>query len=198
MSSEAPATNARPASRGQMFLAFSALSMQGFGGVMAIARRELVERRGWLSPERFLADWSTAHVLPGPNVVNLSVMVGDRFFGWTGAVVAVAGLFVFPLMLLLLLALGFDTYSALPTVQGALKGIAVVVAALIASTAAKMLPSLRGHPGGRWFCLCCATVTLVMVLVLHWPLHWVLGSVGLFAWAWTFHCLRKLHLSDTT
>lgn len=187
----------RPASRGQMFLAFSALSMQGFGGVMAIARRELVERRGWLTPERFLADWSTAHVLPGPNVVNLSVMVGDRFFGWTGAVVAVAGLFVFPLVLVLLLAVGFEAYGAVPAVQGALKGIAAVVAALIASTAAKMLPALRGHPAGRGFCALCGAVTLAMVLVLHWPLHWVLGSVGLFAWAWTFYRLSASRKADT-
>lgn len=180
-----------------MFLAFSALSMQGFGGVMAIARRELVERRSWLTPERFLADWSTAHVLPGPNVVNLSVMVGDRFFGWTGAVVAVAGLFVFPLVLVLLLAVGFEAYGTMPAVQGALRGIAAVVTALIASTAAKMLPALRGHPGGRWFCTLCGVLTLTMVLVLHWPLHWVLGSVGLFAWAWTFFRLGTSREPDS-
>lgn len=182
-----------PQSRTDIFLAFSALSMQGFGGVMAIARRELVERRGWLSPDRFLADWAVAHVLPGPNVVNLSVMVGDRYFGWTGAAAAVAGLFVFPLMLVLLLAVGFESYGAVPAVQGALKGIAAVVTALIASTAAKMLPSLRAHIGGRWFCLLTGALTLTMVLVLHWPLPWVLGSVGLFAWAWTYHRLGARH-----
>jgi chromate transporter len=172
-----------------MFLAFSILSMQGFGGVMAIARRELVEKRAWLTPERFLADWAVAHVLPGPNVVNLSVMVGDRFFGWTGAAVAVAGLFTFPLLLVLLLAVGFESYGSIAAVQGALKGIAAVVTALIASTAAKMLPSMRAHPGGRLFCLFCGMVTLALVLVLRWPLPWILGSVGLTAWAWTFYRL---------
>ncbi|UJW83144.1 chromate transporter [Hydrogenophaga sp. SL48] len=182
-------TEKRPASRSQMFLAFSILSMQGFGGVMAIARRELVEKRGWLTPERFLADWAVAHVLPGPNVVNLSVMVGDRFFGWTGAVVAVAGLFTFPLLLVLLLAVGFESYGSITAVQGALKGIAAVVTALIASTAAKMLPSMRAHPGGRLFCLFCGIVTLALVLVLRWPLPWILGSVGLTAWAWTYYRL---------
>ncbi len=105
-------------------------------------------------------------------------------------------MFVFPLLLVLLLAVGFEAYGALPAVQGALKGIAAVVAALIACTAAKMLPALRGHPGGRWFCGCCAAVTLAMVLVLHWPLHWVLGSVGLFAWAWTFHRLGSSRPPD--
>lgn len=190
------ATAHRPSSRTAIFLAFSALSLQGFGGVMAIARRELVEKRRWLSPERFLADWSVAHVLPGPNVVNLSVMLGDRFFGWSGAAAAVAGLFVFPLLLVLLLAVGFESYGAEPVVQGALKGIAAVVTALIASTATKMLPSLRTHPGGRWFCLFAGALTLAMVLVLRWPLPWVLGSVGLFAWGWTYHRLGSQKVPD--
>jgi chromate transporter len=179
----------RPKSRVQMFLAFSILSMQGFGGVMAIARRELVEKRAWLSAERFLADWAVAHVLPGPNVVNLSVMLGDRFFGWTGAAVAVAGLFTFPLILVLLLAVGFESYGSIPAVQGALKGIAAVVTALIACTAAKMLPTFRAHPGGWFFCLLCGMVTLGLVLLLRWPLPWILGSVGLTAWAWTYYRL---------
>jgi chromate transporter len=179
----------RPKSRLQVFLAFSILSMQGFGGVMVIARRELVERRGWLTPERFLADWAVAHVLPGPNVVNLSVMVGDRFFGWTGAGLALAGLFTFPLLLVLLLAVGFESFGSTPAIQGALRGIAAVVTALIASTAAKMLPSLNAHPGGRLFCLACGVATLAMVLVLRWPLPWILSSVGFVAWCWTYYRL---------
>ena len=186
-----PLTEFRPASRTQLFLAFTVLSMQGFGGVMAIARRELVERRQWLSPERFLADWSVAHVLPGPNVVNLSVMLGDRYFGWTGAVTAVAGLLVLPFLLVLLLAVGFESLGATPEIQGALRGIAAVVTALIASSAARMLPSLREHPGGRWFCLTAGALTLLMVLVLRWPLPWVLGSVGLAACGWTYHRLGR-------
>jgi chromate transporter len=192
------AADPRPLNRTQLFLAFSWLSLQGFGGVMAIARRELVERKRWLTPERFLADWAVAHVLPGPNIVNLSVMLGDRHFGWTGAVAAVAGLFVFPLLLVLLLAIGFESYSHVVWVQGALKGIAVVVAALIASTAAKMLPSLRGHAGGRWFCLAAGVLTLSMVLVLRWPLLWVLGSVGTLAWGWTYYRLGSLKTPENT
>lgn len=163
---------------------------------MAIARRELVEKRRWLTPERFLADWSVAHVLPGPNIVNLSVIVGDRFFGWTGALVAVAGLIFFPLLLVLLLSLGFESYGNAPMVQGALNGIAAVVTALIASTAAKMVPLLRAHPGGLPFCLMAGLLTMAMVLVLRWPLPWVLGSVGLLAWGWTYHRLGAVQASQ--
>mgnify|MGYP000232473147 CR=1 FL=1 len=62
--------------------------MKGFGGVIAVAQRELVEREAWLTREQFLELLSVAQVLPGPNIVNLSMMIGDRFFGLRGAVVA--------------------------------------------------------------------------------------------------------------
>src|SRR5690606_38121855 len=90
---------ARPASLAHLFVAFTVLAMQGFGGVIAVAQHELCQRRGWLTPAEFLEMLSTAQVLPGPNVCNLSVMVGDRFFGWRGALVALAGMVALPLSL---------------------------------------------------------------------------------------------------
>jgi len=78
----------RPASLRQLFWAFSALALQGFGGVLAVVQRELVERKQWLSQKEFLEDWAVAQILPGPNVVNLSLMWGGRYFGWRGACVA--------------------------------------------------------------------------------------------------------------
>ena len=81
-----------PAQLGELFWAFSCLSLQGFGGVLAVVHRELVEKRGWLTAEAFLEDWAVAQVMPGPNVCNLALMFGDRHFGWRGAVTALAGL----------------------------------------------------------------------------------------------------------
>ena len=80
----------RPTSLLQLFLAFTRLALQGFGGVLAVAQRELVERLGWLTKEEFVETLAIAQVLPGPNVVNLSMMIGDRFFGLRGAVVALS------------------------------------------------------------------------------------------------------------
>ena len=68
-----------------LFVAFTALAMQGFGGVLPVAQRELVDRRGWLTREQFLETLSIGQVLPGPNIVNVALMVGDRFYGWRGA-----------------------------------------------------------------------------------------------------------------
>jgi hypothetical protein len=66
-----------PRSSGHLFRAFSVIALQGFGGVLAVVQRELVERRGWLTREQFLEGWAVAQTLPGPNVVNLALMLGD-------------------------------------------------------------------------------------------------------------------------
>jgi chromate transporter len=86
-----------PRSKSELFVAFTWLALQGFGGVMAVAQRELVERLRWLSKEQFVELLSLSQVLPGPNVINMSLMFGDRHFGWRGALTAVAGMLAAPL-----------------------------------------------------------------------------------------------------
>ena len=98
-----PATP-RPANPWALFVAFSRLSVMGFGGVLPIAHRELVERLRWLTPEVFTELLSVGQVLPGPNVVNLSLMVGDRYFGLRGALAALAGMLLAPTASVLTLA----------------------------------------------------------------------------------------------
>ena len=104
MPSADTAPTARPASPGALFLAFTRLALQGFGGVLPVAQRELVERLRWLSREDFLALLALGQVLPGPNIVNLALMIGDRFFGARGAAAALAGILGAPLLLVLALA----------------------------------------------------------------------------------------------
>ena len=81
-----------PRSRADLFWSFTWLALQGFGGVLAVVQRELVEKKRWMTNEEFLEDWAVAQVLPGPNVVNLSLMLGDRYFGLRGALAALAGI----------------------------------------------------------------------------------------------------------
>ena len=87
-----------------LFWAFSAMALQGFGGVMAVAQNELVEKRRWMTREEFIGDWAVAQIMPGPNMINLSLMMGDRCFGLRGALAAMAGMLTFPSMLVLTLA----------------------------------------------------------------------------------------------
>ena len=88
----APSERPQPHSVRDLFFSFTWLALQGFGGVLAIVQREVVEKKKWLTPEEFLEDWAVAQVLPGPNVINLSVMIGDRYFGVRGAAAALAGM----------------------------------------------------------------------------------------------------------
>ncbi len=177
----------RPDSPAQLFWVCTGISMQGFGGVVAIVQRELVERRRWLTPSEFAEDWAVAQTLPGANVVNLCMMLGSRYHGLRGACAAVAGMLLFPAVLLVGLAVLYGSVSEAPRVQGALRGVGAVAAGLIAATALKMAPTLRRNPLGPWLGGAIAALAFVGVALLRIPLGWVLltlglGSCGLAYW----------------
>lgn len=171
---------ARPASLRELFIAFTLLALQGFGGVIAVAQRELCERRRWLDAREFVDMLASAQVLPGPNVCNLSLMIGDRFFGWRGALTALAGMILAPMALMLLLAWGLGEASSLPHAQGlirgALGGIAAVAAGQIIGTVLKLSAPLREHELGWPACL--GLAALALVVHWRWPLVQVLLSLG--------------------
>ena len=176
----------RPASPRDLFWSFTWLALQGFGGVLAIVQREMVEKKKWLTPDEFLEDWAVAQVLPGPNVVNLALMMGDRYFGLRGAIAAVAGMLAVPLGGILALAVLYAHYSAQPQVAGALRGMGAVAGGLITATGIKLLPQLRKHPLGFGVCLGFAAVVLAAIAWLRIPLGWVLLVVGGVACFWTW------------
>ena len=176
----------RPASLKVLFWSFAALALQGFGGVLAVVQRELVERRRWLSREEFVEDWAVAQILPGPNVINLSLMLGDRYFGLRGAFTALAGLLAFPLVIVLLLASFFALVADQPAAQGALRGMGAVAAGLITATGLKLIAALRSNVMGMVACWLVAGVTFGAIALLRLPLAAVLAAVGVPAclWAW--------------
>ena len=96
-----PTPLARPESPKDLFIAFTLLALQGFGGVLAVAQRVLCDQRRWLTREQFVEILAIGQVLPGPNVCNVALMVGDRFFGWRGAFAALAGMMAVPLVIVL-------------------------------------------------------------------------------------------------
>lgn len=180
---------ARPHTAGELFWSFTWLALQGFGGVMAVVQRELVEKRRWLTNEEFMEDWAVAQTLPGPNVVNLSIMIGDRYLGLRGALAALAGMLVFPLLLVLALAVVYAQFASNPAVAGALRGMGAVAAGLVAGVGVKLLASLRRHPLGLPLCLTFIALTMGAVLALRWPLAWILPLVGGAACALTWRRL---------
>jgi len=170
-----------PRSKTELFFAFNSLSLQGFGGVLAIAQRDLVERRRWLTREQFLEMLSIGQVLPGPNIVNLALMFGDRFFGIGGAIAALAGMLLVPLAIVLALAAAYAEFSHIAVVAGALRGMGAVAAGLIIATAIKLIGSLHGNALGRPAAALLVLATVATIAWLRWPLVWVIGGLGTLA-----------------
>ncbi len=179
MSKDQPLTV--PVSNKELFFTFTRLALQGFGGVLPIAQRVLCEQKRWLSKEQFVEILSLGQVLPGPNVCNVALMVGDRFFGWRGALSALAGMMAVPLVILLILTALYAENASHPMVAGALKGMGAVSAGLIIGSALKLISTLKNNPMGVPFCAVVSAVAFGLVAVTRWPLVWVLLGVGVVA-----------------
>ena len=178
---DSPPPRLRPHSKTDLFVSFSWLALQGFGGVLAIVQHALVEKKQWLSREEFLEDWAVAQILPGPNVVNLSLMIGDRYFGIPGALAALAGMLTFPLIVVLAIAALFTGVSDLPQVQGALRGMGAVASGLIAATGLKLIGALKSNVLGVPVCIALFAITFIAIACLRIPLIWVLLGGGSLA-----------------
>lgn len=178
----------RPASPWALFVAFSLLALQGFGGVIAIAQRVVVEQRRWLTKTEFLELLAAGQVLPGPNVVNLSLMIGDRFFGWRGALAAMGGMILPPMAVVLAATVLYGRLAPdLPALAGALRGMGAVSAGMILATGLKLMGGLAKQPLGRRVGLVYAGMTALAVGALRWPMAAVvlgLGSVAVLHAAW--------------
>lgn len=175
-----------PATAWEMFRVFNALALQGFGGVIAVAQRELVERQRWLTREQFVEALAVGQVLPGPNIVNVALMIGDRFLGLRGAFASLAGLILGPLVIVLVLAALYGQLASVPSVAGALRGMGAVSAGLVIATALRLLPTLRTGPLGVPAAAALVVATALALAWLKWPMVWVvlgLGALGM-ALAW--------------
>jgi len=187
---------ARPSSPLDLFVTFTLLALQGFGGVLAVTQRELCERKRWLTHAQFVEVLSIGQVLPGPNVVNVALIIGDRYFGWRGAFSALAGMMTLPLVIVLALAAAYVEFAQVAAVAGALRGMAAVAAGLIIGTALRLAASLRGTPIGGVAAVTLAMASFVAVALLRWPLVWVLLALGAVGTAWTWRRLATQERSE--
>jgi chromate transporter len=186
----------RPRHLRDLFFTFNALALQGFGGVLAVAGRVLVDQKRWLSQAEFVETLSLAQVLPGPNIVNLALMIGDRFFGMRGAFVALAGMLVVPLIIVLALTASYVLFAHNAVVTGALKGMAAVSAGLIAGTALRLSAALKANVMGVAVCAAIGIITFACVAILRLPQVWVLLIVGLTSCFYVAYLLRNAKAKD--
>jgi chromate transporter len=155
----------------ELFRAFVIVSISGFGGALPWARRKIVEQKGWMTAEEFNEAFALSQFLPGPNVVNFSVVFGSRFGGAPGAAVALAGLMGPPLIIVFVLAVLYAHFGDLEVLSRILAGITAAAVGLLIAVVAKMAaPLFRVRRDWAPFV---AIAAFTGVAIMHWPLPWV-------------------------
>jgi chromate transporter len=155
----------------------------GFGGVAPVARHVLVEDRKWLSDKDYASVLGLGQILPGANVVNASVMIGERFHGLFGSLIALSGLMAMPMIILIGLATLYEHFSAFPAVQAAIAGMAAAAAGLVVGTALKMARRLKPTRSAVIFGLL-AFLCVGLLRAQLIPSIIVLGPLSIAAVAW--------------
>src|SRR6201994_779597 len=155
-----------------LFLAFAKMSLAGFGGVLAFARRGIVEEHKWMTAEELNETFPLCLFLPGPNSVNLSVVFGSRFAGIPGGIAAFAGLVGPPMVLVTILAVLYAHFGQLEVLRHILAGISCGAVGLLIAVVVKMLMPLLKRRDVAGLILMVAV--FVAIGLMRWPLQAVL------------------------
>jgi chromate transporter len=153
-------------SKQELFLGFLKIGLLGFGGIAPWARHVIEEEKRWVTDKEFAAILGIGQILPGPNTMNASVMIGDRFQGVAGVLVCLLGQMAMPLVIITGLALVYERFASVPEVRAALVGAAAGAAGLVLGTALKMIQKIRPSA----LAILMAIIVLVAIGVLEWPL----------------------------
>jgi chromate transporter len=173
-----------PPTIGALFAGFLHLGLIGFGGVLPMARRMIVEKQRWLTPAEFTDLLGLCQFLPGGNIINLSVAIGLHFRGVAGALASLIGLIAAPSAIVIMLGVIYDRFQDDPRVQHLFTGLAAAAAGLLVAMAIKIALPLRTKP----VAIAIAALCFVAIAILRLPLlptMIVLASLSMLA-TWTF------------
>ncbi|MGQ3676480.1 chromate transporter [Xanthobacter sp. TB0139] len=158
-----------------IFLTFLIIGATSFGGgTFAYLHNSLVLKKKWLDEDGFMAALSVAEALPGLNAVNISVIVGDRLRGVSGAIAGFLGMTIPGGVFILTLGVLYATHHQNPWINQALIGVGAASVGLLASIALQLGKKQLTHR----LDLVVIAVTVVMISFLHISLVWVLLTVG--------------------
>ncbi|SHG02031.1 chromate transporter [Bradyrhizobium erythrophlei] len=152
-----------------LFAAFAKMSLSGFGGVLAFARRGIVEQHRWMTAEEFNETFALCHFLPGPNIVNLSVVFGSRFRGFPGSIAAFAGLVGPPVVIVTILAGLYGRYGEIDALRRILGGVSCAAVGLLISVVFRMMMPLIRKRDIVGVAVMAAVFTAIGVLRLPLP-----------------------------
>jgi chromate transporter len=166
-----------------LFFRFLEVGLSGFGGVLPFAHRMMVEERRWLGEVEFAEVMSIAQFLPGPNIVNIAVIVGRRFQGPKGSFAAVLGLMLMPMVIVFALALVYARFAEVERVRHAFNGVAAAASGLVLAMGLKMARAIRGSA----VAMAIAGASIIAIGLARLPLLWVLAVMAplSIAIAWT-------------
>jgi chromate transporter len=155
-----------------LLTAFAKMSVAGFGGVLYWARRAIVDQHRWMSADEFNATYALCHFLPGPNIVNLSMVFGARLRGIAGGIAAFTGLLLPPMLIMTALAALYNHYGEIDALRRSLAGVScAAVGLLIANVLRMMVPLVRRRDVAGVATL---VVTFVAIGLMRWPMPLVL------------------------
>jgi chromate transporter len=156
----------------ELFIAFSTISLSGFGGVLYWSRRVLVERRKWMTSAEFNDAYALCQILPGPTIVNLSVVFGRSIRGLPGAAVALLGLIGPGVVIVTFFGFLYSIFGTIDALQRMLTGVAAAAAGLVISVTAKLAEPLFEQ--NNWLVYAVVVAVFVTIGLLRWPVWWVL------------------------
>ena len=160
-----PIVGQRPIGKLELFIGFAEMGLCGFGGVATIARHVIVEKRRWMSEHDYAAILGIGQILPGGNIINMTIMLGDRFQGPLGSIIALGGLMLMPIAILLCLTTVYEHFADNPDVQGATVGAGAAAAGLVIGMGLKMGRALSLS----WLHIGFAIITFVAMGILRLP-----------------------------
>lgn len=173
-----------PPTTREIFFTFLKITMLAFGGAIAWVHRSIVAEKGWLTEHEFAETLSLCQFLPGPNITNFAVVVGQRWRGVPGALAALTALIVPPTIILIGIAAIYDRLAGIPAVRGALNGLAAAAAGLLCVLLIKLLATMIKTRPLLTVPIAALSFASVLSGVLNVPLALVtLGPVSIaFAW----------------
>lgn len=162
-----------------LFTGFMQLGLMGFGGVLPLAHRIIVEDKKWIDESKFTDLLGVCQLLPGGNIINMSVAIGMQFQGVKGAICSVLGLISAPTAIVLIIYQVYERFAYLAAVQHMIQGLAAAAAGLLFATGLKMLrPILKSY-----LTIFTIVLTFVFMLLIKLPLAltlFILLAINIF------------------
>jgi chromate transporter len=173
-----------------LFVAFAKMSTAGFGGVLYWARRGIVDQHRWMTADEFNETYALCHFLPGPNIVNFSMVFGSRIRGITGGIAAFAGLLAPPTAIITILAALYARYGEVDMLRRILAGVSCAAVGLLIATVLRMMTPLIKRRDVIGLVL--LTAVLVAIGLARLPLQAVLLVAIPISLAVTFYMRRRI------